>query len=98
MVTQFDDKGKIFTSVITKKSIKVLIQTSKHRITGTIFYRPDDRLIDELNNTETFLAVTDAKILDEDNNTLFEAHFFTVNIQQIVWILPYDEIAPEPVE
>lgn len=98
MVTQFDEKGKIFTSVITKKSIKVLIQTQKNRITGTVFYRPDDRLIDELNKTETFLAVTDAKILDENNNSLFEAKFLTVSIQQIIWILPYDEIATEPVE
>ncbi len=98
MVTQYDDKGKIFTSVITKNSIKVLIQTQTHRITGMVFYRPDDRLIDELNQTNIFLAVTDAKILDEKNNTLYESNFLTVNINQIIWILPYDELAAEPGE
>ncbi|OJX47208.1 MAG: hypothetical protein BGO78_17205 [Chloroflexi bacterium 44-23] len=98
MVIQYDDKGKIFTSVITKKSIKVLIQTQTHRVTGMVFYRPDDRLIDELNQTDIFLAVTDAKILDENNNVLFESNFLTVNINQIVWILPYEELAVEQVE
>lgn len=98
MVIQYDDKGKIFTSVIAKKSKKVLIQTQSHLISGTVFYRPDDRLIDELNKTDIFLAVTEAKILDENKNALFESNFLTVNVNQIIWILPYEELAAEQAE
>ena len=29
MVTQYDDKGKIFTQVISKKPVPVIIQTTK---------------------------------------------------------------------
>lgn len=93
MVTQFDDKGKIFTTVITKKPIDVVIQTQTHQITGKVFYRPDNRLIDELNANNIFLAVTNAKILGSKKEVLFTSDFLTVNINQIIWILPVEEIA-----
>ncbi len=98
MVTQFDDKGKIFTTVITKKPIDVVIQTLTHRIIGKVFYRPDNRLIDELNTDNIFLAVTNAKILNDEGEILFTSDFLTININQIIWILPVEEIAQGSIE
>ena len=64
MITQFEEKGKIFTNVITKKPVAVHLQTSQHLIRGNVHIRPDERLKDELNQTEVFLAVTDANVYD----------------------------------
>jgi len=91
MVTQYDEKGKIFTTVITKKPVEVIIQTTIHKIIGFVHYRPDNRLIDELNSVDTFLAVTDGKIFDLSGELLYQADFLTINIRQILWVVPARE-------
>ena len=88
MVTSFDEKGKIFTPVISKKPIPVIIQTTLNRIEGKIYVRPDERIKDEIDRQETFLAVTEAKIFSLSDEMLYSAGFIAVNRQQIVWILP----------
>jgi len=92
MFSQFDDKGKIFTRVVTKKPVDVTIQTSIHRIQGKIHVRPEDRLKDELNRTEPFLAITDASVFDTQGKILYQCSFLTLNSSQIVWMIPDDEI------
>jgi hypothetical protein len=92
MINQFEEKGKIFTSVISKQPVDVIIQTVSHRILGKVHIRPSDRLIDELNKTEQFIAVTDARILTHENIIIYEAEFITVNSSQIIWILPLEEL------
>jgi hypothetical protein len=92
MVTQFDDKGKIFTQVISKKPVTVIIQTDKQTIRGTIHVRPTERVIDELNHTQPFMAVTDASVLDENGAVIYSCNFLTLNTDHIVWIIPADEI------
>ena len=92
MVTQFDDKGKIFTQVISKKPVAVIIQTSHHTIRGTIHVRPTERVIDELNHTQPFMAVTEVCVSDENGNILYESHFLTLNTSHISWIIPADEV------
>lgn len=92
MVTQYDEKGKIFTTVITKKPVEVIIQTSVHKIIGLVHFRPDHRLIDELNSVDRFLAVTDASIFDMNDKLIYNANFLTVNIGQILWALPSSEL------
>jgi len=92
MVTQFDDKGKIFTQVISKKPIAVVIQTSEHLIRGIIHVRPTERVIDELNHSQPFLAVTAAEVLGADGSAAYSSNFLTLNVNHIIWIIPLDEI------
>lgn len=92
MITQFEEKGKIFTSKISKDQREVIIQTITHRVIGTIHIQTDIRLIDELNESNHFIAVTNARVLSEDETVLKATDFLTINTDQIVWILPTDEI------
>jgi hypothetical protein len=95
MVTKFDDKGKIFTQVISKKPYTVIIQTTRQTIRGTIHVRPNERVIDEINNSAKFIAVTDATVVDLDGNMLYQSSFVTLNRDQIIWLLPMDDILPQ---
>ena len=91
MVIGFEDeKGKIFTEVVTKMPIPIMMQTTTHRVLGNIHVRPDQRLKDELDRTESFLAVTEASILDADGKTVHRTDFLAVRRDQIVWVAPED--------
>ncbi|MDT8897761.1 hypothetical protein QYE77_05735 [Thermanaerothrix sp. 4228-RoL] len=97
MVTQFDEKGKFFTRVITKRPVNVVIQTPTHRIYGQVHVRPDERLKDELDQTGAFLAVTEATIYDTTGEQIvLRTHFLALQVQQIVWITPLEELMPSP--
>jgi hypothetical protein len=91
MVT-YDEKGKIFTQVVAKQPVNVTIQTNQQVITGIIHIRPGLRIKDELNGQERFLAVTDAIILGGEQNELFRSKFLVVNVEQIVWIMPLEDL------
>ena len=93
MFANFEEKGKIFTQVVTKEPVDVVIQTASSCIYGRVHVRPEDRLKDELDRTTAFLAVTQAKIFDRDgNNLLYESNFVAVNVTRIEWILPQSEL------
>jgi hypothetical protein len=92
MNAQFDEKGKIFTNVISKIAVPVTIQTSTHRIHGEIYIRPEGRLKDELNNSDQFLAVTNATVYAADCQELYHCSFLTLSLRQIVWLIPDDEL------
>ena len=92
MLNQFEEKGKIFTNIFTKKPTNVHIQTNIHLIRGKVHIRPDERLKDELNHPESFLAVTDAAIFNLDGKKLFNCTFIAVNRSHVVWLLQDDEI------
>jgi hypothetical protein len=55
MFAQFEEKGKIYTQVVSKIPVDVIVQTTQHTIRGKIHIRPDIRLKDELNIQEPFL-------------------------------------------
>lgn len=90
MLENFDEKGKIFTNIITKKAIPAIIQTLTHVIDGEVHVRPDNRLIDELNGSEPFLAITRATVCNTQGEKIHSRGFMTVNKSQIVWIIPSD--------
>lgn len=93
MFESFDDKGKIYTQVINKSLIKVILQTAFHRIHGYMHVRIGERLKDELDTAVNFLAVTDAVVFDPTGNTqLFKTNFMAVNRNQIVWVIPEDDL------
>jgi hypothetical protein len=92
MLSSFEEKGKIFTHVVTKRPVDVIFQTLENRIEGKFHIRPDDRLIDELNQSEGFMAITDARVYDLQGKILFTSRFLTVNRSHIVWVAPMEEI------
>jgi len=93
MVTHYDEKGKIFTQVVSKRPVQVLIQTIQSKIRGTIHIRPDSRVKDELNGSESFIAVTDAVIYNNQNEEQYRSTFLVVNVTHIIWVIPEEELA-----
>jgi hypothetical protein len=91
MYASFEEKGKIFTQVITKTPLEVIIQTTGMTIRGNVFIRPDQRLKDEINSGEQFIAITDAVINRDGNTESLKRKFLLVNRDQIIWIGPADE-------
>ncbi len=91
MVTQYDEKGKFFTKLVTKQPVSAEIQLAEYRISGKIHVRPDERLKNELDQQEPFLAITDATIYDKQNKLLFTTTFMAVNRKHILWIVPQED-------
>ena len=91
MVTQFDEKGKIFTQVVSKRPEQVIIQTIQNTIRGTIHIRPDSRIKDELSSTDRFLAVTNATVYNEKKEQIYQSEFLVVNISHIIWVIPEED-------
>ncbi len=86
-----DEKGKIFTPLMKKIKQQVQIQTVKDLFSGTLHIHPESRLSEELNKTEKFLLVTDAKLLGSKNQVMAKYPFIAIQITQIIWITPLDE-------
>lgn len=88
MSPEIDDKGKIFTEVIQKQPIQVMIQTHNNRIRGTVHKRNDNRMIDKLNSAEVFIPVTNATVYDVDGKTeLLKNDFLALNLREIIWLI-----------
>jgi len=92
MITEFDDKGKIFTNVINKKPVPAVVQTLTHRIHGEVHVRPSERLKDELNRSEKFVAITHAVVYDTRGQEIYRCDFLTLNRDHIVWLIPDEDI------
>jgi uncharacterized protein DUF6812 len=88
MTFEYDEKGKIFTDIVTKVSIPATVQTITHLIRGHLHVRRDQRIKDELDLNENFLAMTDVTVLGSDGQTLFQAPFLAVRRSHIIWVLP----------
>ncbi len=88
MTIEYDEKGKIFTDIITKRSVYATVQTTTHLMRGHIHVRHDQRIKDELDSDEKFLAVTDVNVLAPDGHILFQAPFLAINRAHIIWVLP----------
>lgn len=91
-----DEKGKFFTNVVSKQAVPVVIQAVGQTIAGEIYIRPDDRLIDDLNHAERFLAVTNAVVFSPAGEELYRAGFFSLNKDHVVWVMPGGEITRSP--
>jgi hypothetical protein len=88
MTIEYDEKGKIFTDIVTKVAIQATIQTTTHMIRGNVHVRKDQRIKDELDVNESFLALTDVSVLGPDGQILFQAPFLAVRRSHIVWVIP----------
>lgn len=94
MVASYDDKGKIFTQVISKRPVTVIVQTTQQRIQGTLHVRLTERTIDELNQSQKFLAITNGEIFGDAGEVKDTFAFMSINIDQIVWVIPADDLQP----
>ncbi len=91
MTIEYDEKGKIFTDIVSKVAIQATIQTTTHMLRGNLHVRRDQRIKDELDINENFLALTDVSVLGPDGQTLFQAPFLAVRRSHIVWVIPESE-------
>jgi hypothetical protein len=91
MTIEFDEKGKFFTDVVPKIAMRAAVQTTSQFVRGKVHVRQGERLKDELDREEHFLAVTDAIIFGADGQVLFQAPFLAIRRSQIVWVLPDQE-------
>jgi hypothetical protein len=92
MYPPFEEKRKIFTNVIRKEPVEVIIQTTANTfIHGILHVQLNQRLKDELDKDEPFVAITDATIVTAKNEPLYKAKFLAVNRSQIVWLFPKNE-------
>jgi len=88
MTIEYDERGKIFTDIVSKTAIYATIQTTTHLMRGQIHVRRDQRVIDELDLKENFLPVTNVSVLGADGQTLFQAPFMALHRSHIVWVYP----------
>ena len=88
MTIEYDDKGKRFTDIVTKRPVFATMQTTRHLMRGHIHVRPDQRIKDELDQDDKFIAVTDVSIIGNDGQILFQVPFLAVNRAHIIWVLP----------
>jgi hypothetical protein len=96
MNAKYDEKGKFFTKVVAKLPTSVVLQTHENRIEGLLYISPEDRIKDELNKPEDFIALTDVTIFNLDGNELYRSGFITLNRTAIVWLIPLAEILDKP--
>ena len=88
MTFEYDEKGKFFTEIVSKVAIPATVQTTMQLIRGQIHVRRDQRIKDELDLNENFLAMTDVSVIGPDGQTLFQAPFLAVRRSHIIWVLP----------
>jgi hypothetical protein len=95
MSLQFDEKGKFFTDVVPKSAMHATMQTTTGIIRGCVHVREGQRLKDELDSDEPFLAVTDATVMGPDGEAIvFRAAFIAVRRTHLVWVMPDSEDRP----
>ena len=92
MVTRVDHNGKVFSDQVRKQKVASILQINGQRVRGLLFYDPDGRLKDDLNNSnEAFIALTDAEFLAEDGAVVTRTKFLTINKNHIDWIMPAED-------
>ena len=93
MTIRYDEKGKYFTDVISKDSIRANIQTLTHRIHGNIHVRVGKRIKDEMDQNEKFLAVTNVEVFNLKGQKLYDTDFILINRDHVIWLIPEGESA-----
>ena len=91
MTIEYDEKGKFYTDVVKKLPMSVVIQTAIHLVRGSVHVREGERLKNELERDDMFVAVTNATVYNADDKVLFTAPFMALQRAQIIWIMPVDE-------
>jgi len=98
MSLHYDEKGKFYTEYVSKAAVNAIIQTSTQRIIGKIYVKPGDRVSDEINRSEQFLAVTDATVYGSDGEVLYRCDFISINREHVIWLIPEEPNRADDVE
>ena len=86
---RINEKGKVFTTRVTKRGVPVVTQVGNTILEGMTHLTLDNRLKDELNSEEKFIAITDAQVREVGTElALRKAAVVIINTAQIVWITP----------
>jgi hypothetical protein len=72
-------------------AVPVRILTTEGVINGEIHRRGENRLIDELNLGNDYIAVTNAIVRRGSNRKLIKADFLALRGEQIICVIPEDE-------
>ncbi len=91
MTIEYDEKGKYFTNIIQKVPVPSVVQTVMSLVRGNVHVRQNERLKDELENDEQFLAVTEATVTNLAGEIIFSGPFLAIQKNQIIWIMPVAE-------
>ena len=91
MTIEYDEKGKFYTDIVKKLPMSVVIQTITHLVRGSVHVRQGERLKNELEQDEKFLAVTNAVVYNADDKVLFTVPFMAIHRAQIIWIMPVEK-------
>jgi len=92
---EFDEKGKFFTDLVPKIAVNATVQTATQLLRGKVHVRHGERLKDELDREEAFLAMTDTVVIGANGQVVFQAPFLAVRRSQIVWVMPESSESPE---
>ena len=96
MKLTYDGKGKYFTDYVSKVALPVIIQALHFIVKGDVHLPPEERLIDELNSSRIFIAVSNAIVYAQSGEELYRANFFPINLQHVVLIIPLEEMTTIP--
>ena len=91
MTIEYDEKSKFYTDIVKKQPVSVVIQTITHLVRGLVHVREGERLKNELERNEMFLAVTNATVYNAEDKVLFTVPFMAIQRAQIIWIMPVDK-------
>lgn len=96
MEYRVDQKGKFFTEHVTKRSVPVVACIGELIVRGTIHLTTDNRLKDELNAEEPFIAITQAQVSERrGKRPLYKTEALIVNKAHINWIFPRETDLPK---
>jgi hypothetical protein len=97
MEYRVNEKGKVFTTRVTKRCLIVTACVRDWIIQGAIHLTGDNRLKDELNDSETFVAVTDAQVSHaQSEQPVFKTPVVIVQKAEIAWIFPHESALTPP--
>jgi hypothetical protein len=81
--------------LIKKEAVPCVIMTTKNLIEGDLHKRGTYRILDEMNTSNQFIAVTNAKVYGGQSTEALEADFIALRTDQVVWVKP-NSPAKEP--
>jgi hypothetical protein len=87
LTIEYDDKGKLYTNIIQKTKVAATIQTVLQRIQGHIHVSNEQSLKDELEQNESFLAVTASTIINPEGEAPQQNKFIVIQRSHITWVV-----------
>jgi len=73
-----------------EEKTRVIILTTHYRIRGDIALLPDSRMTDYIVNSNDFIAVINAEVMDSQGMPILTTTFLNVHKQRIEAIMPAD--------